>query len=189
MDEERPLSFPVIIGTVRKARVSERVARLVVERLEKRPDTVTTLVDIGSLGIPVDDAGETAKSGEFSAVIDRADGLVLVVPEYNHGYPGMLKHVLDTNYHEYVHKPAGIVGVSAGHLGGARVVENLLPVLRGLGMVPLRTDVNVSNAGEAFDEDGDPADHGYVRRIDRFLAELAWMATTLRHGREHVPLT
>ena len=51
--------------------------------------------------------------------MNRSDALVIVAPEYNHGYPGMLKHVLDTNLHEYVHKAVGVVGVSAG-FGGAR---------------------------------------------------------------------
>jgi NAD(P)H-dependent FMN reductase len=62
---------------------------------------------------------------------------VLVVPEYNHGYPGLLKHVLDTNLKEYIHKAVGICGVSAGGLGGTRVIQNLLPVMRELGLVTI----------------------------------------------------
>ena len=58
--------------------------------------------------------------------MNRADALVIVAPEHNHGYPGPLKHVLDTNLKEYVHKAAGIVGVSAGVFGGARVIQNLI---------------------------------------------------------------
>ena len=67
----------------------------------------------------------------------RADGLVIVAPEYNHGYPGILKHALDTNLKEYIHKPVGLCGVSAGGFGGTRVIESLLPVMRELGMVTI----------------------------------------------------
>jgi len=44
--------------------------------------------------------------------------------------------VLDSCLKEYIHKAVGIVGVSAGPFGGSRVVENLLPVMRELGLVP-----------------------------------------------------
>lgn len=67
----------------------------------------------------------------------RADAFVLMAPEYNHGYPGLLKHVLDTNLKEYIHKAVGVCGVSAGNFGGTRVIENLLPVLRELGLVTI----------------------------------------------------
>ena len=117
--------------------MSEHAAELMRAEIEKRPDVVTELIDVGKLSIPVDDAGEAAKDPEFSEKMNRADALVIVAPEYNHGYPGLLKHVLDTNLKEYVHKAAGIVGVSAGVFGGARVIQNLIPVLRELGLVTI----------------------------------------------------
>ena len=45
----------------------------------------------------LDDAGEQMKDQAFSDLVKRADALILVVPEYNHGYPGLLKHALDLN--------------------------------------------------------------------------------------------
>jgi NAD(P)H-dependent FMN reductase len=119
--------------------------------------------------------------------MERADALVLVVPEYNHSFPGLLKHVLDSCLEEYIHKAAGIVGVSAGPFGGTRVVQNLLPVLRELGLTCTFTDLNFSNVGRAFDDEGRLLDEAYVRRAASFFDELVWMATVLRYGRENVP--
>ena len=65
-----------------------------------------------------------------------------MTPEYNHGYPGLLKHALDMNLKEYIHKAVRICGVSAGPFGGARVIENLAPVMRELGFVIIFEDVN-----------------------------------------------
>ena len=87
--------------------MSEHAARLMRAEIAKRPGVETELIDIAVLPIPVDDAGEAAKDAQFSEKMNRADALVIVVPEYNHGYPGLLKHVLDTNLKEYVHKAAG----------------------------------------------------------------------------------
>ena len=109
------------------------------------------------------------------------------MPEYNHGYPGLLKHALDTNLEEYIHKAVGICGVSAGPFGGARMIENLLPVLRELGLVTIFNDVNFSHIGDVFDDNGKLLDEAFIGRIDKFLNELIWMARVLRHGRNNVP--
>jgi NAD(P)H-dependent FMN reductase len=166
--------------------MSERAARLMHAEVAKRPGVETELIDVARLPIPVDDAGESAKDESFSEAMNRADALVIVAPEYNHGYPGLLKHVLDTNLKEYVHKAVGIVGVSAGVFGGARVIQNLIPVLRELGLVTIFWDVNFTTVGTRFDESGKLLDESFLPRIEKFLDELVWMAETLRHGREHV---
>lgn len=140
------------------------------------------------MNLPVNDAGEAVKDDQFAAMAMRADALILVVPEYNHGYPGLLKHALDSNLKEYIHKAVGICGVSAGGFGGARVIQNLLPVMRELGLVTIFWDGNFSNVQSLFDANGAIADGSYVRRTDKFLAELVWMAKVLRHGRENIPL-
>jgi NAD(P)H-dependent FMN reductase len=188
MNTNRPIFIPVILGTTRKGRASEAVARFVVEETGKRKGVETELIDIRDLPFPVDDAGEAIKDAQFSATVARADALVLVVPEYNHGYPGMLKHALDTNLKEYIHKAVGVCGVSAGGFGGTRVIENLLPVLRELGLMTIFWDGNFSGAHKLFDADGKLTDQSYVRRIDQFLKELIWMAKVLRYGRENVRL-
>jgi NAD(P)H-dependent FMN reductase len=185
---ERPLYIPVILGTPRKGRASELVARFVLREVERREGVETELIDVRGLSLASDDEGEAIKDAAFSEKMSRADALVIVVPEYNHGYPGLLKHALDTNLKEYVHKAVGLCGVSAGGFGGTRVVENLLPVLRELGLVTIFWDGNFSGARKLFDEQGDILDAAYARRLDQFLKELVWMARTLRHGREHIPL-
>jgi NAD(P)H-dependent FMN reductase len=183
---ERPLFIPVILGTSRRGRQSENVARFVIEQTKKRPDMETELIDVCELPMKLDDAGEQMKDAAFSATIQRCDGLIIVAPEYNHGYPGLLKHALDMNLAEYIHKAVGICGVSAGPFGGARVIEALLPVMRELGLVTIFEDVNFGNVVDLFDERGNLLGSNYIRRVDKFLNELTWMARVLRYGREHM---
>lgn len=183
---ERPLFIPVILGTVRQGRQSEHVARFVFEQTKKRADVETELIDVREIPMRLDDEGEQMKDATFSATIERCDGIILVVPEYNHGYPGLLKHALDMNLKEYIHKAVGICGVSAGPFGGARVIEGLLPVMRELGLVAIFEDVNFGKVGTLFDEHGKLLEQSYVRRVEKFLKELIWMARVLRHGRENI---
>ena len=185
----KPLSIPVILGTVRKGRASENVAKFVFGEVQKRQNVETELIDIRELNFPVDDAGESIKDSKFSKTIERADGLIIVMPEYNHGYPGMLKHVLDSNLKEYIHKAAGVCGVSAGHFGGARGIVNLLPVLRELGLVTIFWDGNFGFAQQLFDENGVIKDRAtHEKRMAKFLDELIWMSRVLRYGRENVSI-
>ena len=185
----RKLFIPLILGTPRKQRASENVARFVFSQLEKRDGVDTEFIDIRELKFPIDDAGESIKDPKFSETIMRADGLVIVTPEYNHGYPGMLKHALDTNLKEYIHKAVGICGVSAGGFGGTRVIENLLPIMRELGLVTIFWDGNFSGAQKLFDPDGKIQDEAtYVKRLDKFLGELVWMSKVLRYGRENISI-
>jgi NAD(P)H-dependent FMN reductase len=87
---------------------------------------------------------------------------------------------------EYIHKAVGICGVSAGPFGGTRVIQNLLPVMRELGLVTIFWDVNFSIVQSVFDESGTLKEQAFLRRIDKFLKELIWMAKVLRWGRESV---
>ena len=185
---ERPLSIPVLLGTVRKGRASANAATFLVEQIGAREGVVTELIDISGLPLPVDDAGEAIKDKDLSEKLNAADGLVIVVPEYNHSFPGLLKHVLDSNLMEYVHKAVGLAGVSAGPFGGARVIQNCLAPLRELGLVTIFADVNFTNVFKLFDESGKLLDPAFVRRTRKFLNELIWMATTLRYGRENIPV-
>ena len=184
---ERALFILIILGTPRRGRQSENVARFVFEQTRKRSDVETELIDVCTLPMKLDDAGEQMKDPKFSATIDRCDGLIIVTPEYNHGYPGLLKHALDMNLEEYIHKAVGICGVSAGSFGGVRAIEALLPVMRELGLVTIFWDVNFGNVAKLFDDQGNLLDQSYVRRLDKFLNELIWMARVLRYGRENIP--
>src|SRR5438552_10743413 len=183
---EHPLFIPVILGTARKGRESEHAAKFVFEQAKKRAGVEREFIDVGALRTKLDDAGEQMKDPKFSATIEHCDGLIIVTPEYNHGYPGLLKHALDMNVKEYIHKAVGMCGVSAGPFGGARVIEGLLPVMRELGLVTIFEDVNFGKVGTLFDERGRLLDQSYVRRVDKFLNELIWMARVLRHGCENI---
>jgi NAD(P)H-dependent FMN reductase len=186
MPTERPLFIPVILGTARQGRGSEHAAKFVFEQTKNRAGVKSEFIDVRTLPMKLDDAGEQMKDPKFSATIEHCDGLIIVTPEYNHSFPGLLKHALDMNLKEYIHKAVGICGVSAGAFGGARVIESLLPVMRELGLVTIFEDVNFGRIGTLFDERGKLLDENFVRRVDVFLNELIWMSRVLRHGRRNI---
>lgn len=182
------LSIPLVLGTNRKDRKSEFAAKWVHSKMTEREELETQYFDVRDFALPQDDYGTALgpQFPEWQSAMKRADGLVIVTPEYNHGYPGVLKSVLDLLLKEYIHKPVAFVGVSAGPWGGTRVIEAMLPMVRELGLVSSFTDLNFPSIGSKFDEAGNLLDPAYEKRVNGFLDELTWMARTLKWGRENV---
>lgn len=183
------LFIPVLLGTNRKDRQSEHVANWVLAKTRERDDIETQLFDVRDFVLPQDDYGTALgqRYPEWRDAVIRADGLVIVTPEYNHGYPGSLKSVLDLLLKEYIHKAVAFVGVSAQVWGGTRVIEACVPMVRELGLAVTFSDLNFPKVASKFDDNGKLLDEAYEKRVQGFLDELVWMATTLRWGRENVP--
>ncbi len=183
------LSIPLLLGTPRKNRESENVANWVFAKMREREDIDSRLFDVRDFDLPRDHYGtEIGKDfPEWRDAIIAADGLVIVTPEYNHGYPGALKSVLDLLLREYVHKAVAFVGVSSGPWGGTRVIEACVPMVRELGLAVTFADLNFPKVASKFDESGRLLDEAYENRVKGFLDELVWMARSLRWGRQNVP--
>ena len=174
--------IPVILGTAREGRQSEKVAKFILQEVLNYGEIETELIDVRDYLI-----GATDRTKKFDGIkvlsekFIKADGFIIVVPEYNHSYPGELKLLLDSMYWpEYEKKPAGICGVSGGPFGGARMIEQLRTVLTELKIVNIREAVYFGGVQNLFDEAGVIKDTNYHDRIKVFLDELTWYAKKLK---------
>jgi NAD(P)H-dependent FMN reductase len=188
----KKLSIPILLGTNRKKSKSQYVAAFINEAVAARVDMGGRLFRVGDFQLPQDDYGQAIKEQfpEWRDAIVEADGLIIIVPEYNHGYPGSMKSVIDLLLREYVHKAVGLVGVSAGMFGGTRGIEAMVNMVRELGLAVTFTDLTFPKVGGTFDEGGVMKKENreiFDKLTNTFLDELAWMSTTLRWGRENVP--
>jgi len=175
--------IPIILGTAREGRESEKVARFMLEKaLAFGLDS--EIIDVRDYRLPATDNTKTsAEAIRLKEVVLKADGLVIVSPEYNHGYPGELKMMLDMLYEEYFGKPVGICGVSSGVFGGARMIEHLVATCVRFHMLPTGEVLYFPKVQELFDEAGAIKKEAYHRRANKFLAVLAEYAEALRRGR------
>lgn len=161
--------IPVILGTGRTGRNSEKVAQYVVEVLKERSDIEVELVDVldYTFGRTIPTYENNSQTKPWQEIAKRADAFVIVFPEYNHGYPGELKMLLDQDLENYKGKKVLLCGVSAGGFGGVRGVENLLPVCRELGLMALQSSLYFSKVGEVFDQTKDELDKIYRENINK----------------------
>ena len=177
------LYIPVILGTARPGRRSADVAAAVVDTVKARSN-LTTLVDVADY--PLTATGITEEGlglATYRETVAAADGFVVVAPEYNHSYPGELKLLLDSEFAAYGRKPVGFVSVSAGLVGGTRMVEQLRLLAVAFGMVPVSPAVHVTKVKQAMSDEGRFAEPSLDRVVHDMLDELEWYAGVLSSAR------
>lgn len=174
--------IPIISGTAREGNNTQKVARFVLEKV-KEFGLETQLLDVKDF--PETATGKESKAlDEVGEKLRKAEGFLIVSPEYNHGYPGELKLFLDYFYEEFNRKPIGFCG-TGGTLGGGRMVEQMRLVAIELQMVPIRNAVYFMQVKTLFDEQGNLKDPSlYKKGIENMLEELVWYAKALKTARE-----
>jgi len=185
--------IPIILGTVRRGRQGSKVARFVAERMRQTGRIETEILDLLEYNFPMleerlsrrDDPPPRLR--EFSEKIDRADSVVIVTPEYNNGYPGVLKNALDYLLPEYKRKPIAIVTVSAGGFGGIYALAQLRLVTFGMGAFPIPASLPVSRVRDTFAEDGTLKDPSLEKRAQSFIAEVLWFTEAISNQKAKYP--
>jgi NAD(P)H-dependent FMN reductase len=181
----------VIIASTRQNRFAPTVEQWFMSRTAEHSDMTFAVADLRDWMFHYYDAPLPAsaraeydeESRRWAEVVGAADGFVIVTPEYNHGYPAILKSALDAVYHEWVRKPVAFVSFG-GWSGGVRAVEQLRQVAVELQMVPTRASVVIQFAPRAFDADGTLQNPELLNRSAAILLDdLSWWARALRAAR------
>ncbi|GAB2505866.1 NADPH-dependent FMN reductase [Nocardia heshunensis] len=140
----------IILGSTRPGRNGAQIAQWVLDTATARGDADYELIDLREHPLPhLDEAvppmfgpSVNAHTRAWAERVAPFDGFVLVTPEYNGGYPGVLKNALDHVFAEWNHKAVGFV--SYGVNGGARAVMGLRTVVGTLGMADVGYQVSIS---------------------------------------------
>lgn len=126
----------------------------------------------------------------WSQLVRSYDGFVFVFPQYNWGYPAVLKNALDFLYHEWANKPAALV--TYGSRGGGLAATQLRQVLQGLHMRSTETDIELkteetmlTDAGNLHDIDAAFAD--YLPQVTALATELNHLVDGHAEAKPHKP--
>ena len=173
----------LIMGSTRASRICPQITAWIARIGQACTGFNYEIIDLVDWPLPMDDEPAIPAKGEpyvqahtraWSEKIRSADAVVFVTPQYNWGYPAVLKNAIDHLYHEWRNKPAAIV--SYGGHGGGKCAEQLKQVGNGvkMRMVPTAPGIVLSEAvirgGAAFEPDRDFAQH--VPDIEKALTEL-----------------
>ena len=162
-----------LLATAREGSVSQKAAQFVLACAQKRMDIEPVFVDIkdhlrSQTQGPVKD-----QPNKWEEQVKSAQGLVIISPEYNHGYPGELKLLLDSAYDAYYGKPVAICAVSNGPVGGARMAEQLKLVMLAFQTIIINAAVYFANDNDIFTADGQVQNADFwEKRVDGMLDQL-----------------
>ena len=169
------LRIAVIVGSTREGRHADAVARWFLDRALGRHGVDLEVLDLAGFDFPQHYPREaTPQMTSFAAAIDRADGYVVVTPEYNRSFPASLKQAIDYAYDEWHAKPVGFVSYgwrSRGHYA----VEALRVVFAELHAMAVRDEVTLDLLTDRDDRDD--------LAVTTMLDQLMWWARALRDAR------
>jgi NAD(P)H-dependent FMN reductase len=175
----------VFIGSSRPGRHGDKVAKWIGAALTGRGHTVHLIdpveyPDLQTMELPFHYGNQSAQLKKVHELLAASNGFILVSPEYNHSYSGVLKNMLDNFMPEYAHKPFGIATYSKGPFGGIRANEHLRPVVSELKGVPTPLPFLMSGSDTAFDEQGRLKEKAYDERLKKFLDDFEYYVEKLR---------
>ncbi len=171
----------IISASVRIGRHSHRAALYFKQYIEEHQLATVEILDLNAYNFPIFNErlrlqpAPAANVLEFAGKIKAANGVIIVTPEYNGGYPASIKNVVDLLYDEWHRKPIAISTVSDGMFGGTQVITSLQFSLWKIRAWTVPAMFPVPKVGDMFNEEGVPADKVATdKRAANFIGELLW---------------
>lgn len=171
----------ILSSSVREGRMSNRVALHLQRSISAMEGHTIDLLDLNEFDFPIfherlkfmkDPAPEVVA---FAERIRKADGVIIVSPEYNGSYPASLKNVIDLLTEDWKKKPIALSTVSGGAFGGSQTLVSLVFTLWKIRGWVLPGPMQVPMVKDNFQEDGTPNDaEAWTKRTKAFMDELEW---------------
>lgn len=187
---DKKIKLAIIYGSHREGRFCDTVVEWALSHLNKRDEFEISLIDPAKMDLPHRMENKSnVHLDEFSQTIEEADAFLVVTPEYNHGYPAVLKFLIDSEYAGWRAKPVAFISYG-GVSGGIRAVEQLRQVFAEVHTVTVRSSVSLVNAYSQFDAGGKPLKPEPIEKsLFAMLHQLKWWAETLKKARAERPYT
>ncbi len=173
----------IISSSTRKGRTSHRVAVHLNNRLNSTDGVEARILDLAEKKLPmfeevyVRDENPTDIAKEVAGMLNWADAMIFLTPEYNGSYSPALKNLVDYyNKAEFIKKAIGIVTVSTGALAGMRAAVLMQQLILALFAYPAPYMLPVGNVLDKFDEEGNLTLPLFENSINNFVAEFLWLA-------------
>jgi len=191
-------NLKIIIGSTRNGRIGDKIGKLTADLFKEKGGFDIEIIDLKDWSLPFfNEIGSIPSlKGNFSnpiinkwtEKINEGDAYVLVTPEYNHGYPAVLKNAIDYAFNEWSKKPITFVSYSTGPFAGVRAVEQLRAILVAFRTVPMNDALHLANMSlESFDENNNYKDYKNLKLIfEPVYKEVLWWTNTLKYGRENI---
>lgn len=183
----------VFAGSLRRDSYNKKLARLVTKDANKA-GAEATFIDLADFPLPIFDedvekAGTPEAALRLKKIFIDHDALLICSPEYNSSITAALKNAIDWvsrsapgegSLAAFQGKVALLLAASPGALGGLRGLVHLRAILGNIGVTVLPGQYALSQANNAFDEQGALKDTKVAASIGNLVSTLVATTTKLR---------
>jgi NAD(P)H-dependent FMN reductase len=179
----------IIIGSIREGRQSQKAAYFLQKKLAARLID-TDILDLAEYPLPFMEERITLDPNPpvnallISEKLKNADAIILVTPEYQGSFTGVLKNALDYFLPEFLKKVVGVATTAGGRMGGINASVQLQHVILSMGAYPLPQKLIVSEIQNAFDEEFNPKQELLAKQGEKFVAEFVWFAQAIVNAKQ-----
>ncbi len=176
------MNILILLGSSREGRHGEKVAKWINKYVSRQPGITVDYADVRDLDLGYfDEAGpigsidgnyKNLKAKAWAKRVGKADGFIVVTPEYNHSFPASLKDAIDYAWEEWHYKPVSFAGYSGGPWGGTRAIEQLRLTMLGVKAFPLYDTTQIPFISSAFDDNGKLLNDSAERSLESMTSEL-----------------
>ncbi len=189
------MKIAIILGSVREGRQSHKVAQELAQKFAQQEGVEVELIDLAVLNLPMMTERinkmpqPPANLVQFSESVNKADAVILVSPEYNGSYTGVLKNAIDYLLKEFYRKPIGTVAVAGGKFGGLNATHHIQSLILHLGAFPMPLKLLVPFVQNVFDAEEHLTDETLTKSFDAFVKEFVWFAEAIVAQKAVKPLS
>jgi NAD(P)H-dependent FMN reductase len=182
-----------LAGSLRSGSFNKKLIKIAAAGARAAGAAVTE-VDLRDIPLPLYDGDVVREHGlppnakVFKRLLIEHHGFLISSPEYNSAISGVLKNAIDWASRPESNEPAlvafkgkvaGLVSACPGQLGGIRGLAALRSILSNIGVIVIPTQMAISRANDAFDQDGTLKDERQQSAVESVGAEVVSIVAKL----------
>jgi chromate reductase, NAD(P)H dehydrogenase (quinone) len=198
-DNQTMTKLLIFAGSTRQHSFNRRLAN-VAAKLAREAGAEVTHLELADFDIPLYNADLEAEGTppdviRLKEIMDAHPAWIIVSPEYNGSYTGLMKNTLDwasspvkghpvwaDGERPFAGKVVGLLSASPGALGGLRSLSHLQPLLLALHCWLAPKQFALSSAGKAFDDQGQLTEERQRRGVQAVVDQVLWAAPRLSNS-------
>lgn len=182
-----------LAGSLRRDSYNKKLARLGRD-LAEQAGAEATFIDLKEFDLPIYDGDYETQNGlpddakKLKKIMKDHQGLLIASPEYNSSITAALKNAIDwasrpepgeKSLECFTGKVAGLMAASPGALGGLRGLVSVRLILGNIGVIVIPDQIAISQANEAFNEDGSLKDAKKQETVKKIASRVVEVATAV----------
>lgn len=188
------MKIALILGSARIGRQSHKVAHLLSQTFNGYQDVESRILDLADYQLPMMEErygihpDPPAEVLRMARDLEGVDALVLLTPEYNGSYSGILKNAVEYFARHWAGKPIGTVTTSSGKFGGISASHQVQHLILSIGAYPMPLKLVVPFVQDTLDESLEHVAPDVQKQTEQFAERFIAFAAAISQMSKLTPV-